>query len=258
MDVIEALEVGPAWAGHPVGFALLTSGERQYVAFYDEDRALRVASRELSSRSWHVTRLPVTTTWDSHRYITMAMDRGGHLHLAGNMHNSPLVYFRLSRPHDAESFHEFNAMVGRDEERCTYPRFIRGPEDALVFTYRHGSPENGAQMFNVYDEARHSWSRLIEGPLIDGEGQRGVYIDRFRPPFRGPDGFFHFCWVWRDSSDASANHSPYVHAQPRTRDVGNQFRGGTRSAGHVGDSRRGRSGTDPRRDHQWRCLRERG
>src|SRR5215207_1966368 len=129
MDVIEALEVGPAWAGHPVGFALLTSGERQYVAFYDEDRALRVASRELSSRSWHFTRLPVTTNWDSHRYITMAMDRGGHLHLAGNMHNSPLVYFRMSRPHDAESLRGIHGMVGHDEERCTYPRFFRGPDD---------------------------------------------------------------------------------------------------------------------------------
>jgi hypothetical protein len=216
MDVIEALEVGPAWAGHPVGFALLTSGERQYVAFYDEDRALRVASRELSGRSWHFTKLPVTTDWDSHRYITMAVDRGGHLHLACNMHNSPLVYFRMSLPHDAESLRGIHEMVGHDEGRCTYPRFFRGPDDALVFTYRDGSSGNGTQLFNVYDEGPQSWRRLIDGPLIDGEGQRGVYVDRFRPPFRGPDGFFHLCWVWRESSDPSTTHSP---SYMRSRDL---------------------------------------
>src|SRR5262245_11412001 len=36
--VVEALDVAPVWAAHPVGFGLLTHGGRQFVAFYDAER----------------------------------------------------------------------------------------------------------------------------------------------------------------------------------------------------------------------------
>ena len=216
MNVKDTIEVAPVWAGHPVGFALLTAGVWQFVAFYDDERQLTLASRPLTSGSWNFSQLPVTTDWDSHRYLTMAVDRAGHLHLAGNMHNSPLVYFRSPVPYDSARLHAIDRLVGRHEQRCTYPRFFRGPDDALVFTYRDGSSSNGAQRFNIYDEGRQSWRRLRDEPLIDGEGQRGVYVDRFRPPFRGPDGYFHLCWVWRESSDPSTTHSP---SYMRSRDL---------------------------------------
>ena len=208
MDVSEVIDVALAWAGHPVGFALLTAGQRQYVGFYDEERRAAVASRDLSSKSWQIDRLGMTTDWNSHRYLTLAIDRAGCLHVAGNMHKSPLTYFRSAVPHDPASLRPFPNMVGREEDRCTYPRFFRGPDGALLFLYRHGSSGKGTLFCNVYDEETRGWRRLVDRPLIDGEGKRGAYFDRFRPFVAGPDGYFHLCWVWRDTFDAASTHDP--------------------------------------------------
>jgi hypothetical protein len=43
------VDVAPVWAGHPVGFDLLTHGDRQFVAFYDAERNMTVAARTLGS-----------------------------------------------------------------------------------------------------------------------------------------------------------------------------------------------------------------
>src|SRR5690349_17117875 len=67
--VEDLLDVAPVWSGHPVGFALLTHQGRQFVAFYDDQRRLTVASRLIAQRQWHFVRLPVVTGWDSHNYI---------------------------------------------------------------------------------------------------------------------------------------------------------------------------------------------
>ncbi len=53
-----ALDIVPVWAGHPVGFCLLTAGEHQFVAFYDAERHMTVASRKLDAREWQFKRLP--------------------------------------------------------------------------------------------------------------------------------------------------------------------------------------------------------
>src|SRR5690606_41323553 len=38
--------------------------------------------------------------WDSHNYVTLAVDKAGFIHLAGNMHVHPITYFRSTKPHD--------------------------------------------------------------------------------------------------------------------------------------------------------------
>ncbi|MBN2310347.1 MAG: BNR-4 repeat-containing protein, partial [Candidatus Hydrogenedentes bacterium] len=100
----QVLDIAPVWAGHPVGFCLLTSGGRQYVAFYDAERHMTVAARALDSSEWTFKRLPSDLVWDSHNFIVMTMDDAGLLHLAGNMHVAPLVYFRTAAPHDIATF----------------------------------------------------------------------------------------------------------------------------------------------------------
>ena len=32
---VRTLDIAPVWSGHPIGFALRTTGKRQLVAFYD-------------------------------------------------------------------------------------------------------------------------------------------------------------------------------------------------------------------------------
>lgn len=201
--VDKVLPVAPVWSGHPVGFCLLTVDDRQYVAFYDADRRMTVASRDLGSDRWEFTRLDETVGWDSHNYITMACDQTGRLHLAGNMHGVPLVYFRTETPHDITTFQRIEKMVGQREKRCTYPKFMRGPEDELIFVYRDGSSGNGDRLWNVYDPGTQTWRRLIDVPLTSGQGKMNAYPFG---PVRDAEGVYHMIWVWRDTPDCATNH----------------------------------------------------
>ena len=201
--VAEVSEIGPVWSGHPVGFALLTHGRRQLAAFYDAERRLTVALRTLGEASWQRAVLPTSVGWDSHNGIALAVDEDGHIHVAGNMHSSPLIYFRTTRALDIGSLERVPSMVGTEESSCTYPEFWRGPAGELVFAYRHGRSGSGDHVFNTYDAGKRAWRRLLGTPLTDGEGRRNAYPVG---PRRGPDGFWHLVWVWRDTPDAATNH----------------------------------------------------
>lgn len=200
---VEILDIAPVWSGHPVGFCLLTHSAQQFVAFYDANRRMTVAARDLDSEEWDFVRLPENLGWDSHNSIVMTVDSGGFLHLAGNMHVHPLKYFRTEKPLDIGTFKRVKKMVGRNEERVTYPRFLFGPKNDLLFTYRDGSSGSGNQIYNVYDPAKRSWRRLLDRPLVDGRGEMNAY---FNGPRKGPDGFYHLCWVWRNTPDCATNH----------------------------------------------------
>ncbi len=202
-EVESMLDIMPAWSGHPVGFCLLTHGDDQFVAFYDDQRQMTVAARKLDSSQWQFVRLPEKVGWDSHNYITMTVDDEGYLHLSGNMHCVPLVYFRTAKPLDITTFKRMKHMTGKFENRCTYPRFFRGPNRELIFTYRDGSSGNGNQIYNIYDLKSQTWRPLLDKPLTDGQGKRNAYL---RGPTLGPDGFYHLVWVWRDTPDCSTNH----------------------------------------------------
>jgi hypothetical protein len=200
---VDSLDVAPVWAGHPVQFALLTHAPYQFVAFYDDHRQLTVAQRNLDEHKWTFTKLPDTTGWDSHNYLALAADDDGCLHLSGDMHAVPLKYFKTTKPWDASTFQRMAGLTGSNEASCTYPQFFRGANDELVFTYRDGRSGNGNQIFDAYDLKSKTWNRLLDEPLTDGEGKRNAYFDG---PVKGPDGWFHLAWVWRESPDASSNH----------------------------------------------------
>ncbi|MEN6611988.1 MAG: BNR repeat-containing protein [Armatimonadota bacterium] len=209
--MVDKIDVAPVWSGHSVGFCLLTYGDDQFATFYDKDRQMTLAQRKLNERTWKLTKLPQKVGWDSHNYITMAVDNNGYLHLCGNMHVNPLVYFRSKKPLDISEMINVGHMVGTQEEHVTYPRFMNGPNTELIFTYRDGKSGSGNQIYNVYNEKTQSWSRLLDKPLIDGEGKRNAYIDG---PVLGPDGWYHMCWVWRDTPDCSTNHDPSYTKSP--------------------------------------------
>jgi len=197
------LHIDQVWAGHRVGFDLATGENRQYAAYYNADRQLVVAARDLGSTKWNHVALPTRVGWDSHNYIALAIDATGRLHLSGNMHGDPLIYFRTREPGDIETFEGIHRMVGRDESRATYPEFFRGPDGELVFTYRQGSSGDGFNVYNRYDAENQEWERLSDEPLLDGEGEMNAYPIG---PKRGPDGYYHLTWVWRDTPDAATNH----------------------------------------------------
>jgi hypothetical protein len=201
--IIERQEIAKVWSGHPVGFAFLTEGERQYAAYYDEERNMTVAAAPLGSSVWTRVKLPSKVGWDSHNYIAMQVDREGSVHVSGNMHGDPLIYFRTRIPGDIQSLEQVRSMTGQREGNVTYPQFLKGNEGELIFTYRDGGSGNGSTLYNRYDEAKQSWSRLMDKPLFDGLGEVNAYPVG---PQKGPDGYWHVTWVWRDTPDASTNH----------------------------------------------------
>ncbi|MBM3859152.1 MAG: hypothetical protein FJ395_05825 [Verrucomicrobia bacterium] len=209
------IDIAEVWSGHPVGFALLTHGNTQYVAFYDKERRMTIAWRTLDVPSFRLHRFPdpgkvtpgkwspTQLVWDSHNSVTMAVDSDGQLHVTGNMHCHPLVYFRTTRPGDPTSLAWIGRMISDHEDRCTYPRFLRGGSGELIFAYRHGRSGNGVDYYNRYDPATRTWKRLLDTPLLDGQNRCNAYSVG---PVKGPDGDYHLCWVWRDTPDCATNH----------------------------------------------------
>lgn len=200
--VEESLDITEVPAGFPVGYCLLTSGKTQYVAYYDKDRRMTVASRTTDSNEWQYQVLPSRVEWDSHNYITMAMDYDGYLHVSGNMHCVPLIYFRMEKPGNITTLKKL-AMTGEKENRCTYPKFMRDADNRLIFHYRDGGSGRGSEIYNVYDLKTKTWSRLLDTPLTDGQEKMNAYM---AGPVHGLDGLFHMIWVWRDSPDCATNH----------------------------------------------------
>jgi hypothetical protein len=146
--------------------------------------------------------MPSKVGWASHNYLTMAVDDSGALHLTGNMHCVPLIYFRTEKPGDIATFERLT-MTGQEEQRCTYPRFLNDADGNLLFTYRSGSSGNGRRFYNAYDVQTKTWSRFLDCPLFEGRGKRNAYP---LGPVKGPDGYFHVVWVWRDTPDCATNH----------------------------------------------------
>lgn len=213
-SIVQVIEVDRVWSGHPVGFALLTNKGRQYIAYYNADRNMVVGQRDLSDDRFSLMVMPPTKRetsggtstilgWDSHNYITMDIDCRGYIHLAGNMHVHPLTYFKSTTQADIFTLRQEFEMVGKDEKRCTYPRFMKNREGELLFHYRDGSSGSGNEIYNIYSCETGRWSRLLDEPLTDGKGLMNAYQSQ---PTLMADNWYHVWWVWRDTPDCSTNH----------------------------------------------------
>ena len=213
LQIVDSLDIEQVVSSFPVGFTLMTQGKRQYVAYYDVNHQMTIAYREVDSRKWEYKRLDEKIGWDSHNMVTMVADDKGYLHVSGNMHCVPLVYFRSTRPWDIASLERVVSMVGKQEQRVTYPNFMRGPNNELIYHYRDGSSGSGSEIYNVFDSDSKSWKRLLDTPLIDGQKKMNAYMTG---PSKGPDGWYHLGWVWRDTPDCKTNHDP---SYARSRDL---------------------------------------
>ncbi|WP_342807914.1 BNR repeat-containing protein [Alteromonas sp. M12] len=203
-EVIHSEAIDTVWSAHRIKPFLLTRGEHQFVAYFDANRQMTVAHRMLG-KPWRFYKVDSYLGWDSHNYVTMELDKSGHLHVMGNMHGDPIEYFRTSKPFQVRSLQRINVMVDRVvEERMTYPIFLLNKEGELIVKYRDGGSGNGNEIYNIYDTESKKWSKLHQNQFLDGEGKMSGY---FEGPVRGPDGDFHLIWVWRNTPNAATNHS---------------------------------------------------
>ncbi len=201
---VAASAIDRIWSGHSARFALTVTRDRIFVGYYDANRQLTVASRPRAADAWTYHKLDSWVGWDSHNYIAMAVDAAGQLHVSGNMHGDPLVYYRTAVAGDVRTLARVPVMVeAKVERRMTYPIFLRDGAGRLVYKYRDGGSGNGNEIYNVYDTAAGRWSHLLQTPLTDGQGLRNAY---FMGPVLGPDKRFHIAWVWRETPMAETNH----------------------------------------------------
>lgn len=215
---VRVVDVADGWARNSVNAvvfrknSLVTHGDQQYIAFYDQDANVVLGKRQLGSEAWELKTTPYKgNALDAHNSISLMVDGAGLLHVAWDHHNNALRYARSLRPGALELTDEL-AMTGRDERSVSYPEFHRQPDGGLLFFYRDGGSGRGNLVINRYEVATQTWTRL-HGNLISGEGRRNAYWQAFLDH----RGTLHLSWVWRESPDVASNHDM---AYARSRDGG--------------------------------------
>lgn len=199
--------VGSAVADVAIRPTLLQHGETLVLAYYDDSRRLTLAERNIRGLNWTFRKIESKVHWDSHNYIDLGFDRSGRLHVAGNMHASPLQYWTVDLGSSSTETNRLEVLseAGR-EQRVTYPRFLRDNDGELLFTYRDGTSGNGDFICLRWNDDEARYEPMTDRPLINGMGKRNAYIDT-NAPILGPDGDWHMLWVWRDSPDAESTHT---------------------------------------------------
>ncbi|PRD56511.1 BNR-4 repeat-containing protein [Sphingobacterium gobiense] len=200
------MNVGLGWARNTVNTAvfrknsLVSSDSVQFIAYYDGDGFVTLGKRQLSSTQWTVQRTEYKgNAADAHNIISMMVDGDGYLHVAWDHHNGRLRYARSTIPNGLELGQE-QGMIGKEENRVTYPEFFALPNGDLLFVYRDGGSGAGNLIINRYD-VNKGWQRLHTN-LIDGEGKRNAYWQAYVDD----KGTIHVSWVWRESPDVASNH----------------------------------------------------
>lgn len=213
--ILEQLDVAPIWSVHRYADPeILTRDERQYVAYFDHDRFLTLAQRQLDSSTWSYHRFPVQMGWEtgSHAKLSLALDRDGYVHLTCYRRRllqeppSPpaAIYYRSLAPHSIEAFEPLY-MLSPDENPA-YPTF-KYIDNTLYFSFRLGGSGRGDQKFYRYDDTQRVWTTVLDTPLLDGRGKRSPYVTGGGLPLPGPDGRWHLLWMWRATPCHSTNHA---------------------------------------------------
>ena len=196
-----AFDIGTVWSGTAVDFDAFVFKNTLFVAYYDADRYMTVAKRDLASGNLEWVRLGSRFEgWDSHNYIRLALDRAQVIHVAGNMHASPLVYFQGAEPLSIASMHPTHLATVR-EDRVTYPTFLGGIENDLALLYRTGVSGDGAWFIAQWDGKR--WDRSVE---LFSDRFDGAAVSAYPSPGAADlNGVTHVAIVWRRTPDASTN-----------------------------------------------------
>lgn len=199
--------IGKGWARTAVNAtvyrrnSVVSDNQYQYAAYYDAQRRVILAQRQLGSDDWTVSITPYTgNTADAHNGISIMIDGDGYLHMSWDHHVDPLRYCRSIEPHSLTLTDKL-PMTHHKEDHVTYPEFHRLADGNLLFFYRDGSSGRGDLMINYYDRGTQTWS-MRQDNLISGEDERNAYwqttIDK--------QGTIHISWVWRETPDVATNH----------------------------------------------------
>ena len=215
--------------------AILSHRGYQYVGYYDADRYVCLARRELPDGDWKIIRFDDYRFEgnDTHNTISVGIcPQDGTIHLAFDHHVSPLHY-RVSRTGAANHPDKaaWNAALfgpvtselkGLDAPvlGISYPRFIQTPDGALQLCFRRGGSGNGSNFLIDYDPTTGTWHDTrqflsSQGEYSDGGAtspSRGAYLNGID---YGPDGKLHISWVWREVMWAQNRDLSYAYSDDR-------------------------------------------
>lgn len=216
----------PPWNGRAfINDNLWTHGDLQFAVWVDPGGNPIVGRRPAGEGNWQTSNLGdlagnplgAPTRPDEHNVYAIAVDAAGHIHVAGNMHGSPLRYVRSTGPLGTEW--ERGEMVGSEEDSVSYPAFVQAPGGDLLFFYRDGQAGEGDVILNRLDAASGAWRRVAT--LIDGRSSgespylQRVAVDSVR-------GVVHVMFLWRSGAEAAGNRdASYL----RSDDGGTTWRG---------------------------------
>ncbi|UII25534.1 BNR repeat-containing protein [Fulvivirga maritima] len=199
--------ISKAWSKNSVNTvifrknSLVTYGEYQFAAYYDDDRSVVLAKRKIGNRQWDYRKTQYFgNAQDAHNTINIMVDGEGYLHVAWDHHNNKLHYAISNAPLSLD-LGAAVSMTGQDEEYVTYPEFYKMPSGDLTFLYRNGESGSGDLVLKRYDLQQKSWETLQKN-LIDGENERNAYWQAVVDD----KGVIHLSWVWRETWDVSTNH----------------------------------------------------
>lgn len=208
----EPLGLRAGWNGTAfIQSNLWTHGDEQFAVWVDPEGAPIVGRRRLPDGQWSTTdlgKLPgnplsAPTDADPHNVYAIAVDAGGYVHVAGNMHADRLRYVRSARPGSIDGWLT-GTMVGAQESSVTYPAFIRAPDGALLFFYRDGVAGSGDTVVNRLEPGPGPtpWERVTT--LVDGRSSgESPYLQRVAvDPVHGA---IHVVFVWRGSAGLVTN-----------------------------------------------------
>lgn len=215
----------------------------QYGIFWDADRVLTLARRDLRSGDIDVLRFDAYVLADGlserqqrngHRNTVLGMSPGdGRLHLSWDHHNNDLNYTRsragfLTAPPETMSVDDFEPrqpLMEDAPQRVTYPRFFNDHQGNLYFFYRSGGSGSGDIALFEYDGSDGDWS-VISLRLFGREGlysawnnstSRNAYMHDL---LFDEAGRLHITWVYREVAATWASnhdlHYAYSDDQGRT------------------------------------------
>lgn len=200
--------VGAGWASSSVNAVIfrtnsvVSHGDMQYTAYYDDSARVVLAKRKLGGDAWQRETTAFTNNvGDAHNAIVLAVDGRGVLHVAWAEHGRALHYARGVAP-GSLTLGASLAMTGLHEGQVTYPQMYALAGGDLLFLYRDGQSGRGDVMLNRWDVRTGAW-RAVAHPLISGEGERNAYVNTLAIDARGS---WHLSWCWRESPDVATNH----------------------------------------------------
>lgn len=221
---------------------ILTYNGYQYATYYNSNRYVCVARRQLPSGTWQIAVLTdyVLTDSDAHDNPVIGISPSdGYIHLSFDMHGhngasnpeGDLRYRKtnqdvLSNPGSITwSASLFGAVTkqlisGIDVVRSTYPRFITKPDGNMLLTFRVGQSGNGNDILYEYNGTTQLWTSLgfyndntgIYAPL--SSDHRNAYPDRI---MYDSNGRLQATFTWREE-DGGVNHDiMYIYSDDHGR-----------------------------------------